>query len=92
MHVSNWYVDAFCGRVRGSVLARNYSDFTPTKLRAVYEGARLRVPSAPRASRRARAPRRGAFYRAQGGKSPRRGPPPTGDTHTAVHLTRVACG
>lgn len=27
------------------VLARNYSDFTPARLREIYEGARLGLPS-----------------------------------------------
>ncbi|MGB9134614.1 MAG: site-specific integrase [Candidatus Bathyarchaeia archaeon] len=43
--VPDRYVDAFCGRVPNSVLARRYSDFTPEKRASVYERARLRVTS-----------------------------------------------
>jgi len=41
--VSETYVDAFCGRVPKSVLARNYTDFSPEKLREIYEKAMLRI-------------------------------------------------
>ena len=34
--VSETYVDAFCGRVPKSVLARHYTDFSPEKLNEVY--------------------------------------------------------
>ena len=34
--VSETYIDAFCGRVPKSVLARHYTDFSPEKLRACY--------------------------------------------------------
>jgi intergrase/recombinase len=34
--VSETYVDAFCGRVPKSVLARHYADFSPEKLKEIY--------------------------------------------------------
>jgi intergrase/recombinase len=39
--VSDSYIDAFCGRVPKSVLARHYSDFSPERLREIYERAKL---------------------------------------------------
>ena len=39
--VPDRYVDALCGRIPKSVLARRYSDFAPEKLREVYEKAGL---------------------------------------------------
>ncbi|MBI4258436.1 MAG: site-specific integrase [Thaumarchaeota archaeon] len=41
--VADRYVDAFCGRIPKSVLARNYTDYSPSKLRVVYEQAGLKV-------------------------------------------------
>ncbi len=41
--VADRYVDAFCGRVPKSVLARHYTDYSPRKLREIYERAGLRV-------------------------------------------------
>jgi len=41
--VPDRYVDAFCGRVPKSVLARHYTDFAPEKLREIYENAGIRV-------------------------------------------------
>ena len=41
--VPDRYVDAFCGRVPRSVLARHYTDYSPEKLREVYEKANLKV-------------------------------------------------
>jgi integrase len=41
--VSDSYVDAFYGRVPKSVLARHYTDFSPEKLREIYEKAKLRI-------------------------------------------------
>jgi integrase/recombinase XerD len=41
--VSDTYVDAFCGRVPKSVLARHYTDFSPEKLREAYMKAILNV-------------------------------------------------
>jgi integrase/recombinase XerD len=39
--VSETYVDAFCGRVPKSVLARHYTDFSPKRLEDIYEKANL---------------------------------------------------
>ena len=41
--VSETYVDAFCGRVPKSVLARHYTDFSPEKLKGIYEKADIRI-------------------------------------------------
>jgi integrase/recombinase XerD len=41
--VSETYVDAFCGRVPKSVLARHYTDFSPEKLLEIYGEASLKV-------------------------------------------------
>jgi len=43
--VPDRYVDAFCGRVPKSVLARHYTDFSPEKLKEIYDKANLRVLS-----------------------------------------------
>jgi intergrase/recombinase len=41
--VSETYVDAFCGRVPKSVLARHYTDFSPQKLQKIYEKANIKI-------------------------------------------------
>jgi integrase len=41
--VSETYVDAFCGRVPKSVLARHYTDFSPQKLETIYEKVTIKV-------------------------------------------------
>jgi len=41
--VSDRYIDAFCGRTPKSVLARHYSDYSPEKLKAIYEKANLKL-------------------------------------------------
>jgi intergrase/recombinase len=41
--VSETYVDAFCGRVPKSALARHYTDFSPEKLEEIYEKVQLQV-------------------------------------------------
>jgi site-specific recombinase XerD len=41
--VPDRYVDAFCGRVPKSVLARHYTDFSPEKLKRIYDKAGLEV-------------------------------------------------
>ena len=41
--VSETYVDAFCGRVPKSVLARHYTDFSPEKLEEAYDKANIEV-------------------------------------------------
>jgi len=43
--VQETYVDAFCGRVPKSVLARHYTDFSPEKLKEIYDKAGLKVLS-----------------------------------------------
>jgi intergrase/recombinase len=43
--VPDRYVDAFCGRVPRSVLARHYTDFSPEKLKEIYDKADLKVLS-----------------------------------------------
>ncbi len=43
--VSETYVDAFCGRVPKSVLARHYADFSPQKLEEIYEKANVKILS-----------------------------------------------
>jgi aminoglycoside phosphotransferase len=41
--VGDRYIDAFCGTVPKSVLASDYTDFSPERLKDVYEKARLSV-------------------------------------------------
>jgi integrase len=41
--VNDRYIDAFCGRTPKSILARNYTDYSPEKLRQIYEKANIRV-------------------------------------------------
>jgi integrase len=41
--MSETYIDALCGRVPKSVLARHYTDFSPEKLKEIYENAKLRM-------------------------------------------------
>jgi integrase/recombinase XerD len=43
--VPDRYVDAFCGRVPKSVLARHYTDFSPEKLKRIYDKAGLKLLS-----------------------------------------------
>jgi len=43
--VSDRYIDAFCGRIPRSVLARHYTDYRPDKLRLIYDKANLKVLS-----------------------------------------------
>jgi len=40
--VQDRYIDALCGRVPQSVLARHYSDYSPEVLKEIYEKANLR--------------------------------------------------
>jgi intergrase/recombinase len=37
------YIDAFCGRLPKSVLARHYSDYSPYSLREIYQKVELKV-------------------------------------------------
>jgi integrase len=41
--VPDRYVDAFCGRVPRSILARHYTDFSPEKLKEIYDKANLKI-------------------------------------------------
>jgi integrase len=41
--VQEVYVDAFCGRVPKSVLARHYTDFSPERLKEIYDKAQIKV-------------------------------------------------
>jgi site-specific recombinase XerD len=41
--VADRYVDAFCGRVPRSVLARHYTDYSPERLKEIYDKAKLKV-------------------------------------------------
>lgn len=41
--VQDRYIDAFCGRIPKSVLARHYTDYSPERLKEVYDKANLRV-------------------------------------------------
>lgn len=43
--VPDRYVDALCGRVPRTVLARHYTDFSPEKLKEIYDKADLKVLS-----------------------------------------------
>jgi intergrase/recombinase len=41
--VQDRFIDAFCGRVPKSILARHYSDYSPERLREIYQKAKLKV-------------------------------------------------
>lgn len=41
--VQDRYVDAFCGRIPKKVLGRHYTDYSPERLKEIYEKANLRV-------------------------------------------------
>ena len=41
--VSDRYIDAFCGRVPKTILGRHYTDYSPKKLKHVYDRADLKV-------------------------------------------------
>jgi integrase len=43
LSVSETCVDAFCGRVPKSVLARHYTDFSPQKLEETYEKVNIKI-------------------------------------------------
>ena len=43
--VPDRYVDAFCGRVPKSILARHYTDYNPERLKRIYNKAGLKVLS-----------------------------------------------
>jgi len=41
--VPDRYVDAFCGRIPKSVLAKHYTDYSPEKLKRIYDKANLTI-------------------------------------------------
>ena len=43
--VPDRYIDAMCGRIPKSVLARHYSDFSPKRLKQIYDKAGLKILS-----------------------------------------------
>lgn len=43
LKVPDRYVDAFCGRVPKRVLEKHYTDYSPERLKEIYDGADLRV-------------------------------------------------
>ena len=43
--VQDRYIDAFCGRVPKSVLARHYTDYSPERLKRIYDKANLKILS-----------------------------------------------
>ncbi len=43
--VPDRYIDAFCGRVPKSILARHYTDYSPQRLKRIYDKAGLTVLS-----------------------------------------------
>ncbi|UCH70870.1 MAG: tyrosine-type recombinase/integrase, partial [Candidatus Bathyarchaeota archaeon] len=45
LNVPDRYIDAFCGRVPKSILARHYTDYSPERLKRIYDKANLRVLS-----------------------------------------------
>ena len=45
--VQDRYIDAFCGRLPKTVLARHYSDYSPKKMQKVYRKAKLKIGLLP---------------------------------------------
>jgi len=43
--VPDRYIDAFCGRVPKSILARHYTDYSPRRLKRIYDKAGLKLLS-----------------------------------------------
>jgi len=41
--VSDSYVDSFCGRIPRSILAKHYLDYSPERMREIYEKANLKI-------------------------------------------------
>jgi integrase len=41
--VSDSYVDSFCGRIPRSILARHYLDYSPERMKEIYDKANLKV-------------------------------------------------
>ena len=44
-NISDSYIDFFAGRTPKSVLAKPYLDYSPEKLKEIYDGARLNILS-----------------------------------------------
>ncbi len=45
LSVPDRFIDAFCGRTPKSILARHYSDYSPERLKRIYDQAGLKVLS-----------------------------------------------
>jgi len=45
LNVPDRYIDAFCGRTPKSVLARHYTDYSPERLKRIYDKANLKILS-----------------------------------------------
>jgi len=43
--VQDQYIDTFCGRTPKSILARHYTDYSPERLKIIYDKANLKVLS-----------------------------------------------
>jgi integrase len=43
LNVSDRFIDASCGRTPKTVLARNYTDYSPEKLKQIYGKVNLKV-------------------------------------------------
>jgi len=43
--VQDRYIDAFCGRVPKSILARHCTDYSPERMKKIYDEAGLKVLS-----------------------------------------------
>jgi len=41
--VQDRYVDAFCGRLPKTILAKHYTDYSPSRLRRIYNRAGLKI-------------------------------------------------
>ncbi|MCW4040695.1 MAG: integrase, partial [Candidatus Bathyarchaeota archaeon] len=41
--VQECYVDSFCGRMPRSILARHYTDYSPERLKRIYDNAGLNI-------------------------------------------------
>jgi integrase len=45
LNVSDRYIDAFCGRIPKTILGRHYTDYSPKKLKEIYDKANLKLLS-----------------------------------------------
>jgi intergrase/recombinase len=43
--VQDRYIDTFCGRTPKSILAKHYTDYSPERLKGIYDKANLKVLS-----------------------------------------------